>query len=148
MQVESKQVCAVAQTVVHPPQWFTSLVSSTHTFEHRLSAPLQLHVPPEQMPPQGWLQAPQLASSVFRSTHTPLQSVEPVPQPAAVQVPPVQVPEHAAPQLPQLASSVCVSTQTPLQISEWSPVHPPDPTQPPPVQTFPVLQGLAQPPQF
>ena len=115
----------LVQVVVHPPQWFTSLVSSTQTFAHKLSEPPQLQVPPEQMPPQGWLHPPQLALSVLMSTHTPLQSMEPVPQPAAVQLPPAQVPAHVVPQLPQLASSVWVSTQTPSQISEWAPVHPP-----------------------
>jgi hypothetical protein len=64
-------------------------------------------------------QLPQLASSVFRFLHTPLQQVCPAGQ--------------VLPQVPQLASSICRSVQTPPQLVE-PPVQPP----PPPETQLPV----------
>lgn len=77
--------------------------------------PLQ-HVRPE---PHAVPQAPQLASSLVRSTQVPPQQVSDAPQtePPHVHVPPTHVSPlaQAFPQVPQLAESVWISTQTPEQ---------------------------------
>jgi hypothetical protein len=112
------QVAPVGQTARQAVQFLGSIVMSTHLGQSASEQEVtgggsQLQVPPEQVPrPQGWLQAPQFAVLVWRSTHAPAQSVCPAghSQVPATQEPPVgQVTQPG----PQVAASVWESTQLP-----------------------------------
>ncbi len=76
---------------------------------------LLAHAPPVHTAVvHGFVQLPQCATSVWRSTQLVPQAVSPVPH---VHVPAVHVDpvEHAVPHAPQCAGSDCMSTHVPPQ---------------------------------
>jgi hypothetical protein len=99
------------------PQLLTSDVTSTHVPEQFFWRPGQTHTPPWHGSPaaQAWPQPPQLAESVWVSTHSLLHGVSLALAQAhwlALQVAPA--PGHTIPHAPQLSGSFDRSVHTPL----------------------------------
>jgi len=127
-----------------------AVVSAQQVVPHVRVGQAAWHVPAEQVWPDGQAAAhdPQLAASVFRSTHTPLQALNPAAQ-VGTQTRDEQVwpAGHTMPQVPQFLESVEVLVQTaegvPGQVvlgeRHWHVDA---------EQTSAGTQALLQPPQF
>lgn len=110
--------------VLHAPQWFGSLVRSTHVSPHIVCPGGHAHVPLSHAcdAPHLWPHEPQLSRSFAKSRQVPAQKSVPGGQ-LSLQVPP----RHAMPvvhsivQLPQCSGSDEVSTHVPLHIMPGAP---------------------------
>lgn len=144
-----KQLWPPGQALAQAPQFFASLLVSTHEPPQSVAPAEQLdaHLPAEQTSPlaQALPQAPQFFGSTSVTTHTPPHSVVPAPhceaQAPSEQTSPVA---HALPQAPQFLGSRLGSTHFPPHAS----VPVPQPSaQLPAEHTSPGAQALPHAPQ-
>ncbi len=135
------------QVTPHAPQFFESVLVSTHAPPHSVGAvPGQVHAPLTQVAPVAHfvVQVPHAVTSLERSLHVAPQLTLPVGQTHAPAVQ-VAVEGHALPQVPQLAPSVFRSTHVVPHTSGLAVGHA---LQTPLVQVAPLRHAFPQVPQF
>ena len=105
-----------------------------------------VHTPLLQLPLQGWLQPPQFWRSDVTSMQALPQSI--CPEPEQPQAPALQTdpPGQALPHAPQFSALFVTSTQAPFGHRVSPPAH--TDWQELPLQTWPPLQLVEQPPQW